>query len=644
MPQTGISERYGSSGMAFDSIPGFQVKKSKFRLGNIVKGTVDAGELKLLCCIKCVPNSRHSINLRYILKSFPLVVAPSTNYKVFTHFYFCSLESGWKGAETFVTKGRNNNVVLQVPNGVFKDGPTGINDKTFGDGIRSLAVPSSLWCDFGLPPLYYANADTPSFQTQYLGSLPKSDLSPSGRNMVEDPISILQPFFYQKIYRSNYVSPNLLQNNKIWFPDDISSEEWRIDFNSSNVKLTSDGGCYFVPLGASFPSSDSDIVASTVPYVGQLSSGSYNGDTAVNLWQKRYAMFPSDRFMDAKPWLVRGEEETMPFDITSLTGKLAATSAVPVRTNTADYGTPKVMYTPGSPTTNSVPGSVTTDIVPKFPTQDEMHIIPSDLNKIGVSFGGNVSSSLTANKFRALMALSIKSEIDALTNGNYNPLVSAQFGVDPKHQDFDPFYLGGTVDCISMNEITQTSASDTSPLGTQGGLASGQSQGHICDYFVRDFGYILGVMIIQPDVVYAQGIERQWTDIDQDSVFFPIYNELGFEPIKNREVYISGVSAIDNDLFGYTTRNSDMKVRMNQATGFFALPPDKDKLFSAYSQTREFSGLPALSQEMLTMSPGNIRRDYLHYPSYPAYRLVYAVDDTAILPLPYSSVPNRMGF
>lgn len=643
--QTGISEKFGSSGMSFDSIPGYNVKKSRFNLSFLKKGTIDVGEIKLLCCLPCVPNSSHDISLRYLLKSFPLVVPPSTNYKVLTHFYFCSYESLWKGAETFVTKGRSANISLEIPNGVLPNGPISTYDRTFdmsGPDRRSLAVPASLWCDFNLPPLYYPHPGSMDSSMLYLPSLPSNGLDNTGRKMITSPISLLQPFAYQKIYRSNYVSPNLLQNNKVWFPDDISSEEWRIDFNSSNLRVSDDGECLFVPLGSSLPGDGVQVSSSTVPYVGEKNSdGTYDGDNAVNIWQKRYAMFPNDRFMDAKPWLVRGEETTISADVTqtSLTA-VSPTTNVKVGPGPEDRNYSNILYSqPGGPTAAN--GSLTTGSSSGV-TQSAMIVRNSDIAS-GLSVDG-VTLSLTANKLRTLMALSIKSEIDALTNGNYNPMISAQFGVDPRHVDYDPYYLGGTVDYIQMNEITQTSASDSSPLGTQGGLARGASQGHICNYFCRDFGFIIGVMIISPDVVYCQGIERQWTDIDQDSVFFPIYNELGFEPIKNQELYISGNVSVDEALYGYTTRNSHMKVNMNQATGFMALPPDVDALFSAYSQTREFSSLPKLSQELLTMSPGNIRRDYLHFTSYPAYRLDFAIDDSGILPLPYSSVPNRMGF
>ena len=101
---------------------------------------------------------------------------------------------------------------------------------------------------------------------------------------------------------------------------------------------------------------------------------------------------------------------------------------------------------------------------------------------------------------------------------------------------------------------------------------------------------------------------------------------------------------VDNDLFGWQTRYAYLKSRENCVKGMFSLPPSLDMAFSAYAQSRDFYSVPKLSNQFVTMSPNNLRRDYLAYPSQPAYKVQFASDISLVRALPYQSVPNTFGF
>lgn len=665
MPQTQINERYGTSGLPYDGTQDYHPKSSRFDLSRFTRTTIDQGGIYPIDCIETVPKSHYDINVRYILNTFPLAVPPMTNYKIKIHYHYIDMESLWTGADSFYTKGRDDSVILTKPNikgtcatHVYKDS-SDFNNAS--DGVY-LSSPQSLMSMLGFKPRKFGGS---AYARNYLPCVPAPDANDVPNTATLSKFSAMQFLAYQKMYRANYCSPNLLQKNKIWFPDDISNNGWRFDMSASN--LDPETG-HFVPANTTMPT-EANRKASFVPRVGEEDSQGVvqNRDNCVNLMQLRYAMFDSDRFTSSKPWLVRGKETEVPTDVTGMsleiTGKSGQVLSDDVnflafnRTNPSNIG----LNVGGNDTDtvknffvkNNDAGSAQSFI--PYVTQGSQvnsswHLkynIPSAsiANLLSARVSGNPTVGLTANKLRTLMAVSIKAEIDAMTNGSYNSRIKAQFGQSPHHKDFEPRYIGGTVDYINFSAITQTSSGTSdSPLGTQGGLGSSQSNGHICSFDCPDFGYIIGVIMVVPETTYSDGAEHQWFDLDQDSVFWPIYAELGFEPITNKEIYVTGNASSDDDLFGYTTRYSYMKSRLNRVTGMFNLPPDSDLLFSAYSQTRMFNDVPKLSQEFVTCSPANTRRDWLQFPSLPAFRLQLASDVSAVLPLPYASTPNRFGF
>lgn len=626
MAQTQLNEKLGSSSSPFQSDIGYKPKLSTFDFGYKLNTTIDIGCWTPVDCFEVVPNDNFKISARYLLDSFPLEVPPMTNYKVITHYYYASWHSLWDGAETFVTKGRNNSIELEKPSASYAGDYT--CDHTITNGKKSnYSSPMALSCDLGLPPITCQGAAHTNYMpfTDVSGTK-STDWFESGLNYV-DKVNALIPFMYQKIYRSNYLPTNLTQDNKIWFPDNISNEAWRINYDGTN--LSEDG--FFVPMGNTLPEEGNEI-ANFVPISDSTSS--YK-DNCVNIWQKRYGQYGDDYFTSAKPWLVRGEEQQIDVDVTGISGNIVGSgytdlkilNAVPQSNATINGSSSSGWAVTGS-NNNGRLGIVASDVA----------------SRLGVNITGNGHASLTANTLRNLIAFSVKDEIDALTNGNYNSTIRAHFQKSPKHEEFEPKYIGGTVSIVNMSSIIQTSAStSTNPMGSNAGLGQSNAQGYIGQFDVPDYGYIMAVMCIVPEVTYSQGLDHMWFDLTPETVFWPEYTELGFQPILNKEIYISGNEAADDDLFGYQTRYAYMKARKNSVAGLLALPSEVDKVFSAYSQTRFFDTLPKLSTQFVTMSPDKIRRDFLAYPSQPAFRLQFASDISAIRPLPYRSVPNRFG-
>ena len=504
---------------------------------------------------------------------------------------------------------------------------------------------------FGFQPGHYPHSPKQCFQSvraQDLDTIPNVNDFYGG-------VNILPFFMYQKIYRFAYIKPNLLQDSKCWFPDDMS-DGWRISYDKSNVYSQKD-----VTSGTDDATSKIYFNPTAKPTSWHLPDTlPSSNDTSINLLYLRYAMFEDDRFTTALPWSTRGTAPNIDVD-SSVTINLNGQN-VQIFDNTPDdeewpsvkaygYGTSDVITIDNPLVKNSnndlvihltqSQQSSTSFSKLKIPMPD----VAGNLGVRGTVTGTASSLGFDINDLRAKIALTVWQERNATTSGYYNELIYAHFRQNPDSQDFEPIYLGGTSDVISFSEVIQhdNSSSDTTPQGHSAGLGENRSSSNVFSFRCKDYGYIMGVMIIQPETVYNSRIEKLWTRLIQEDEYFPEFQGLGLQEILKGEIFPTGTST-DKNLFGYNERDTEYKTRDNQAIGFFALPHSVDSLMSAYSQCREFDSQPSLSQQFVTMSANNIRKDCLAVPTMPFFRCSLVTTVHAVRPMSYRTSPNDFGF
>lgn len=615
MAQTQVEERFGSSNDLFDNAITTDIQRSKFDLSRKNLFTADVGMIIPVDIIPTLPNDDFDISIRYMIDTMPLAVPPMNNYKVRTHWYYCRCSDLWRGFPTFATKGRNESIELTIPqvSGSFtRDDEFASLFGAPADANLNVSCPHSLLNMLGISPLKHNG----TANKNYLPCVPDSTALFTGfKNLAS--LSALPFMMYQKIYRDNYAPINFLQSNQVWYPNDLS-DEWRISYDGSNVigtDLIPTDKHWFVPENSNITSSKNDKFH-FIPHID---------DTSVDLLQLRYACFDEDIFTSAKPWLVRGEESSANLDVSQ-----ASLDVTNVFDSDSFEGTQYALAVKSNDkigvATGPNPAIVGSWFVNAF-------------KKASIS---NLSISLTANTLRSLVAVSLWQESNALVNGNYNSLIGVHFKNNPKYDTYEPVYIGGTSDYIQFSDVLQTSASSETPLGSQAGLGRLNSNGYVGRFHSTDYGFIMGVMIISPEVVYADGVEKFWTDKTQSDLYFPEFANLGFQPILNERVFVSDNDNVNTNLFGYSTRYLEYKTRLNKVSGLLQLK-DTDLLFSAYAQSRYYPSAPSLSLQFVTMSPMNLRRDWLSYPNQPALKVQFASDITAIRPLPYQCQPSRLG-
>ncbi|UPW41292.1 major capsid protein [Sigmofec virus UA08Rod_4343] len=669
-----ISEQYGRNDIFDFKLPA-KVQYSQFQLGRKNSGTIDIGEIRPMDCIECLPGDYINLSWRYMLDTLPLSVPPYNKYRVRVHAYYARYLDLWEGAGTYLTKGRNGTISLKKPSQkmAFAFNSHADLDQTSSSDRFSNAIPfkrgnvtqyycatspASLACALGVPSTDYCkDTQQNQFETYVVpGTYAHGNVTPTL------DVNLLPFFMYQKIYRRYYLPVNLLsgagQAGTPWFPNDITYP-WRIAYDQSNLSGSVING---VPLKWFFYANDynaSNPVPADmkVPRIG-LYAPSVT-DQAILLCQMRYATFGDDIFTTSLPFQVRGTPPSLDIDIDSLALKFT-----PAATGSAlalEGVTPKGTFIPF--TVNGAPGSagytlnipassdIATGTGAYIPQANILSVVSEH-----VSLDSSLSTSLNLNSFRQLIALSVWQERNTRTNGNYNSLIAAHFGKSPDYDDFEPRYIGGSSDDIYFTQVVQTSQSSaTSPLGSIAALGHADNNKQGMSFYSPDYGYLMILMSIIPDVTYKSGLESMWTRLQQEDEYFPEYNALGFQAVLNKRVNVLSVGAdIANDVFGWQERNLDFKVRHSIATGLMNIPSTDssgaptDLMFSSYVQAREFDvwnpqSQPQLSSQFVTASPDNLNRNWLSYPRYPAFRFDFASNIEARRPLPYQNVPETFG-
>lgn len=660
MPSTQMRDVKDIKDLVLEQSMDAKVDRSEVNISRRKFMNGDVGMIMPVDFFPVLPGDSFNINCRYIINTEALQVVPFTRYKVRVHYYYCDLNSLWKGAQTFVTKGRNYSIALKMPTwkSTGTDDFCSSSDHSLSGGKKiSYNSPMSLNGFMKVPSNVFQGASKTANQVDnYLpfcrvDGTKNTDWFETGYN-VPSKLNLLPYLMYQKIFRFNYLANNLMQSNKIWFPDDLA-DEWRISYSGDNISCLRDSADesydpmpFFVPSSSALPKKTDGFKSSFVPFA----SGD-NADNCVNLFCMRYCMYGNDIFTTALPWLTRGSEPTIDTTISAVDNFVKAQFSVDGKAPQGGIRSRLEMPGKRSLSVNNLGSEFLISISSSGGVSGNSGNTPFNATgDLGIPLNNLQSKmTLTANQIRNLLALSVFQERNALTNGDYNSFIRAHYGLTPKQPDYEPKYIGGTSSYIDFSEVIQTSESGTTPQGRQTGLGFNTNEGFIGQLQTNDFGYVMAVMMITPEVSYIQGLEHWQFDDTAEDLYFPERANLSFQPVLNKQIFVKGDSS-DDDLFGYSTRYAYLKQRDDCVTGLLSLPPkmfegkNTDLLMTAYTQARIFDSCPKLSQQFLTVSPNNIRRDFMFAPSQPLFRIQVASDVKGSRCIPWSNTPNTFGF
>lgn len=167
-----------------------------------------------------------------------------------------------------------------------------------------------------------------------------------------------------------------------------------------------------------------------------------------------------------------------------------------------------------------------------------------------------------------------------------------------------PELIGSSSSNISISEIIQTSpdTAEGTVVGEQRGHRQTGIRGRRAIKHFGEHGHLLGLMFIRPESVYTNGLPKKFSRIDKEDYYQPEFADLGWQAIKNKEIYAQGTAGgtDDDDTYAYTPKYDEYKSNPNRVAGDFIDIEDNWHL------ARQFTGLPVLNKATIS-TENNIR-------------------------------------
>lgn len=217
------------------------------------------------------------------------------------------------------------------------------------------------------------------------------------------------------------------------------------------------------------------------------------------------------------------------------------------------------------------------------------------------------ATAANINTVRIAFQMQKALEKDARGGTRYVEMIKAHFGVtSPDARQQRPEYLGGSRIPININQVVQTSSTDTT--SPQGNTAAYSLTGYKGNGYTKSFtehGFVLTLVAVRTTHTYQQGIERKWSRLRRFDYYFPVFANIGEQAILNKEIYAQG-NAEDNEAFGYQEPWAEYRYVPNRVSG--AMRSNYAQTLDNWHLADDYESQPILGSEWIAETTTNIDR------------------------------------
>lgn len=313
-----------------------------------------------------------------------------------------------------------------------------------------------------------------------------------------------------------------------------------------------------------------------------------------------------DYFTSALPAPQKGPDVTIPvsggsnYPVRTLAESVSGPSNVPLQIRT--FGQMPYNVVGVNKSDSPEPGAVWASV--SSVSGNAEPFVPTNLWAIN---DGSVSAA-TINQLRMAFQIQKLYEKDARGGTRYIEILKSHFGVtSPDARLQRPEYLGGNRIPVNINQVVQNSATqaDGTPLGDTAAFSvTTDVHGDFIKSFV-EHGFVIGVMVARYDHTYQQGLERFWSRRDRLDYYFPVFANIGEQPILNKEIYAQG-TAQDDEVFGYQEAWADYRYKPSRVAG--EMRSKAPTSLDVWHLADEYTQLPKLSDAWIREDKTNVDR------------------------------------
>jgi len=216
------------------------------------------------------------------------------------------------------------------------------------------------------------------------------------------------------------------------------------------------------------------------------------------------------------------------------------------------------------------------------------------------------ATAATINQLRQSFQIQKLLERDARGGTRYTEIIRAHFGViSPDARLQRPEYIGGGSTTININPIAQNSATgqtgSSTPMGTLAAMGTALAHNHGFTQSFTEHGVIIGLVAVRADLTYQQGLAKMWSRSTRYDFYFPAFATLGEQAILNKEIYVTGNSTQDNQVFGYQERWAEYRYNPSRISSLFR--STAAGTIDAWHLAQKFTALPTLSSSFIVDNP-----------------------------------------
>lgn len=605
------------------------VGKSMIPLSHSTTFPVDVeGAIYPICCVEVVPSDSYKISNEVLLRQLqPLKVPVMTKYTLNTAYFYCSNRLGYKKWEMFLDQANRGRADVDYTYEL----PRMANKKFTAEDSP---------VKYSLYDKYSSDIDYKNTIHTYLriSMNRKSDSEVSYSDAPQDsdelPLAFAS-FDYQIICRDFYTNIDRIPDN----PDLTHFYDYDDPF----------ADWAFTNL---YPADDDEIrLLDGVNIKSGFNSGD-DTESAANikgfvLDKIRYHDLRYDYFTSSKRAPMRGDAPTV--DSTMAVSSVDASNVIKEVSQAAinqdallvgvDKNTKQLVQGQGYVDTSV---HVQRNVVnfEDSSTSGNKKYLKEALEKLKINL--EVTKKINAAEIILLNQLTLWQTLNMLSKPYYNDFLNAHFE-NVKVGDSlaeKPLYIGGTSQVIDINEIIQTSqTTESAKLGSQAAIAHSLAGSYVGEFFAQDFGFIIGVAYIIPDLVYDPAMPRWASRRAVEDYYFPEFSNLSMQATLNKELFYSNDDEWNNQPLGYVGAYDELRSIPNYCAG--------DLLNSSYSDLKAWilrhdmdnSNKPAINQNFLT-AKGNVSMEAWTVPNAPKFMLQCANYIDAMRPMPYIAIPK----
>nr|WNN13206.1 MAG: major capsid protein [Gokushovirinae sp.] len=157
---------------------------------------------------------------------------------------------------------------------------------------------------------------------------------------------------------------------------------------------------------------------------------------------------------------------------------------------------------------------------------------------------------------------------------------------------------------ISTTNNVEPNTEAQNLLGTTGAFSKTVGKGSAFTYSATEHGYLMGFILVRQRHTYCQAIDKLWSKKTLLDHYFPVFANIGEQPIKRKEVAFVGSGK--DETFGFQEAWYEYRYKLNKCTAL--MRPDANNALDYWTLADKFSSKPVLGSDFIKETKDNLTR------------------------------------